>query len=72
MASRSSPRSQDGQQSPPVVGPPEIIPCCSRTSREGTRASNGDAQTTSLKTVGLLELAESKRQSTVITPRDEC
>jgi hypothetical protein len=39
-------RSRDGQQSPPVVGPPEVIPCRQGTSREGTRASNSDAQTT--------------------------
>ena len=48
-------RSQGPIKSPPADGPPEIIPCRTGTSREGTAASDRDAQKTFLEMMGLLE-----------------
>ena len=48
-------RSQEALRSPPADGPPEIIPCRPGTSREGTGASDRDAQKTFLEMMGLLE-----------------
>ena len=71
MASPYSLRSRlNEQQSPPVVGPPEIIPCRQGTSQEGNGASNGEAQTTFLEMVGLLESAETISIEPTLSPEE--